>query len=407
MPPIVDDAEPLATLDVSDPERFRCGGHWPVFARLRREAPVHHCADSAYGPYWSVTRHDDVARVEKDPATYSSQGNIIIGDVPPEFDCTQAFATADPPVHTRERRPVVPCVSPPRLKALEAETRAWIATILDGLPRAETFDWGRRVARELTTRMAARLFDFPQHEREQLDRWYKVLVTTPTPNGLVTSWAERGEALAAYRERLLGLWRARVGQGGPDILSALANDPGTAGMAADPMRLVGTVSLIAGANEAAQAALSGCVVAFDRYPEQWARLKQAPGLIDNAVEEIVRWQSPITHMRRTAIEDTELRDQTIRAGDKVVLWYCSANRDETVFDDGGQLRIDRPNARRHLGYGSGIHRCLGHHVARFELGLLLEAMLARFERIEVVGRAEPLASNFSSNYREVRVRVFA
>ena len=397
--------EPLRSLDVSDPELFRTGRHWDLLARLRREAPVHYTETSPYGPYWSVTRHEDIAYVEKHHEVYSSQGNVIIGDVPPEFDCTRAFATFDPPEHTRDRKPVVPCVSPPRLTELEAGTRATIAAILDGLPRNQVFDWGRRVSYEMTTRMAAVLFDFPESEREQLNFWYQVLVTTPAPDGLVTSWEARDAVLAEYRERLLGMWNERTAKSGADIISALAQDPGTARMIEDPMWLVGTVSLIAGANEAAQAALSGCIVAFDQYPAQWDKLRDEPALIANAVDEIVRWQSPITHMRRTATEDTVLGSANIRAGDRVVLWYCSANRDEGLFDDGNSLRIDRHNARRHLAYGFGIHRCLGHHVAKLQLRLLLEEMLARFERVEIVGQAERLASNFSSNYRKVPVRL--
>lgn len=395
---------PLAALDVSLPSRFRSDSHWPLFARLRREAPVHYCAESAYGPYWSVSRYDDIVAVEKNCAQFSSDGNVIINDVPAEFDCTRAFATSDPPVHTRERRAVLPAVAPPRLAALEAQIRGDIAALLDRLPRGETLDWAKELSEEITTLMIAALFDLPREDRHRLSYWSEVLVTTPQPGAAVETWAERDAAVNDYREYLTDLWadRARAKRG-DDIISLLARDPGTAQLIDDPMRFIGTVTLIAGANEAARGALSGSIVAFNQFPDEWQKLRDRRDLLENAVEEIVRWQTPILHMRRTTTEDVVLSGQPIPAGERVVMWYCSGNRDENYFPDGDVLTIERHNARRHLAYGSGIHRCLGHHVARMELKILLEEMLDRFERVELDGTPERLASNFSSNYSRVPV----
>jgi len=394
----------LSTLDISRAERFQDESHWPLFARLRHEDPVHLCSESAYGPYWSITRYDDIVAIERDHRRFSSDGNVIIGDVPPAFDCTRAFATSDPPVHTRERRAVSPAVARPRVAALEAQTRLWICELLDALPRDEAFDWVQRVSAELTTRMMAKLFDFPLDERNRLAYWYEVLVTSPGEGALVKTWEERDDVVAQYRDRLLALWRERTLAPGQDVVSALATDPCTASMADDdPMHLVGTVSLIAGANEAARAALSGAVVGFHRFPEQWERLRASPSLLNNAVAEIVRWQTPISHMRRNATTDIDLRGRTIRKGDRVVMWYCSGNRDEAWFENGDRLRIERGNARRHLSFGFGIHRCLGQHLAQMELRLLLEEMLKRFERVELAAEPKRIVSNFSSNYSEVLV----
>src|SRR5690606_8386296 len=190
---------------------------------------------------------------------------------------------------------------------------------------------------------------------------------------------------------------------GTDVLSALAHSPVAPRMLEDPMHLVGTVSLIAGANEAARGALSGLVVAFERFPQEWEKLRATPSLLGNAVAEIVRWQSPIVHMRRTATTDIEFGGRRIREGDRVVMWYCSGNGDESWFEDGASLRIDRPNARRHLGYGVGIHRCLGQHVAEMMLRVLLEEILKRFARIELAAEPRRIASNFSANYGELLV----
>jgi len=396
---------PLDALDVSDPERFRQHTHLPYFARLRREDPVHFCPTSVYGPYWSVTRHDDILAVEVNHRQFSSNGNVIIGDVPAEFDATRAFATSDPPVHTQERQGVSPALSRRRVAELEDETRGSVGTLLDGLPRDEPFNWATRVSAELTTQMAATLFGFPMTERYRLMQWAEALVTTPGVGAIVESWSQREAVICEYQARILELWRQRSTAPGGDVISTLTQCPHTARMADDPTHLLGTITLVAGANEAARGALSGCVVAFDMFPGEWERLRVDPSLAGNAAAEIVRWQTPIIHMRRTATEDVELRGRRIRKGDRVVMWYCSGNRDERLFENGDALEIDRRNARQHVGFGGGIHRCVGSYVAEMQLRLLLEEMLARFPRIEVVAEPTRVASNFSANYEEVLVRI--
>ncbi|MCC7548384.1 MAG: cytochrome P450 [Burkholderiales bacterium] len=392
---------PLEALDVSSPLLFQQELHGPLFARLRREAPVHHCRASAYGPYWSITRHADIQAVELDHVRFSSQGNIIIGDVPAAFDSTQAFATSDPPVHTHERGAVTPALSAQRIARLEAHTREGVRAVLDALPRGLIFDWAERVSAELTARMVGALFDLAPQERARLAAWAEVLVTAPAPGAIAQTWAQRAAILEEYRERMLALWRARAPAPGEDVISALTRSSYTAGMVLDPDRLIGTITLVAGANEAARGALSGCIVAFDRFPGEWQRLRAQPALADNAAAEIVRWQTPIIHMRRTATADVELHGQRIRRGDRVVLWYCSANRDEALFDAADTLRIDRANARRHLSFGAGIHRCIGAHAAHVQVRVLLQEMLARDLRVELDGVPRRLASNFSAGYAQL------
>jgi cytochrome P450 len=396
---------PLAAFDVSRAERFGSQTHWPFFARLRQEDPVHFCASSIHGPYWSITRYADIAAIERDHRAFSSAGNVIIGDVPAEFDAP-AFATADPPVHTRERRAVLPAVSPKRLVTLAPRVRANIGTLLDGLPRHVPFDWVERVSIELTTQMVALLFDFPWEERKQFAAWCEAVVTTPAPGAIVATWAERDAMMADYRSRMEQLWHQRTAAGaGEDILSALAHNSDTVGMIDDPAHLLGTLTLIAGANEAARGALSGGIVAFDEYPEELEKLRERPALMANAASEIVRWQTPISHMRRTATRDVEFCGKHINKGEKVVLWYCSGNRDEQVFQQADRFQIERPNAARHLAYGFGIHRCLGSHVAELQVQLLWEEILKRFAKVELAGEAMCKASNFSSGYEQLSVRI--
>lgn len=401
------DAEvtPLADLDVSRVDRFQTNSHWPHFARLRQEDPIHFCRESAYGPYWSITKYDDILAVEVNHRQFSSDGNVIIGDVPADFDATRAFATSDPPVHTRERQAVAPALSPKRVARIEEHIRSCIRTLLDELPRHEPFDWAKRVSAELTTQMVATLFDFPWAERHRLSYWAEALVTTPAPCAITKTWAEREAIVGEYRERMLEIWRRRADGPCDDVIAALAQCPNTASMADDSGHLLGTVTLVAGANEASRGALSGSVVAFNQFPAEWDSLRANRSLVPNAAAEIVRWQTPITHMRRTASEDLEFRGKPIRKGDRVVMWYCSGNRDEAYFEDGDVLKVDRRNARRHLSFGSGIHRCLGSHVAEMQLRVLLEEVLERFTRIELVAEPKRTPSNFSASYDEVLVRV--
>ena len=313
------------------------------------------------------------------------------------------------PIHRfipAKRRAVLPAVSPKRLVTLAPRVRANIGSLLDGLPRHAPFDWVERVSTELTTQMVALLFDFPWEERKQFAAWCEAVVTTPAPGAIVATWAERDAMMADYRNRVEQLWHQRAAaEAGEDILSALAHNSGTVGMIDDPAHLLGTLTLIAGANEAARGALSGGIVAFDEYPEELEKLRERPALMANAASEIVRWQTPISHMRRTATRDLEFCGKHISKGEKVVLWYCSGNRDEQVFLKADRFQIERPNAARHLAYGFGIHRCLGSHVAELQVQLLWEEILKRFVRIELAGEATCKASNFSSGYEQLSVRI--
>lgn len=376
------------------------------FTQLRASSPVHYCAKSQYGSYWSVTRRQDIVDVERAHETYSSANNVIIGDVPEEFDDTQAFATADPPVHTLERQATVPGTGPARASELRADTQSLVESLLESTPRGDVFDWSASVSAEITRHMATKLFGFDAAERHQLELWYQILVTTPGPGAAVATWAERATKLADYRARIEELWQQRADADEADyqdVIAGLVHNPDTHNLIDNPMRLLGTVSLIAGANEAARVALDACIVAFNQYPQEWEKLYARPELITQAAAEIVRWQSPILHMRRTATEDAELAGQRIAAGDKVVLWYYSGNRDETWFNTPEALSIDRDNVNQHVGFGAGIHRCLGRHIARMELEVVLTALLER-GLPELVEPPLAIASNFSSAYQSVLVR---
>ncbi len=400
---------PLDQIDVSDARLFQTDSHWKFFERLRDEDPVHYCAQSDFGPYWSVTRYDDIVTVEKDPETYSSSPTIVIGDPAADFRLRPGFIGMDGPTHIAHRRVVQPVVAPRNLKRLEPVVRKHVIDILDGLPRGETFDWVDRVSIELTTILLATLFDFPFEERRKLTFWSDMATSSPGTGALhgITEEERRGHLMdcLAYFE---DIWRQRTGGADGverlDFVSALANDGATADM--EPMLKLGTLNLlIVGGNDTTRNSISGGVLALNEHPSEYQKLRDDPSLIPNMVSEMIRWQTPLAHMRRTATRDTELAGKQIKAGEKVVMWYVSANRDERAIPRADEFLIDRKNARQHLSFGWGVHFCVGSRVAEMQLQVLWEEILKRFHTVEVVGEPVRVRSNFVKGFSELPVRL--
>jgi cytochrome P450 len=396
---------PIEDVDPSEAILFETQAHHDVFRRLRREDPVHYTADSAFGPYWSVTKFHDIVTVDSNHKVFSSQGNIVIGEAPEDF-ITPMFIAMDQPKHDVQRRAAQPAVAPTQLSELEALIRTRVCNILDELPVGETFNWVDKVSIELTTQMLATLFDFPFEDRHLLPYWSDVTTTSETV-GAEADMAERarilGECLAYFTE----LWKERAAKPRQfDFISLLAHDPETKDMVNDPMELLGNLMLlIVGGNDTTRNSISGGVYFLNKNPDEYAKLKADPDLIPNMVSEIIRYQTPLAHMRRNALEDFELGGKTIRKGDKVVMWYASGNRDEDVIEDPDAFRIDRERARHHVSFGFGIHRCMGNRVAEMQLRILWEEILARFDQIEMMAEPTRVRSNFVTGYTDLPVRL--
>jgi cytochrome P450 len=398
---------PLDQIDVSDPALYRDDVWMPYFARLRRDAPVHYHADGRFGPFWSITRYRDIVQAELAHKTLSSAsglGGITIRDRPKELELPM-FIAMDPPRHDDQRRVVQPIVAPANLAKLEAVIRHHATDILDRLPRGETFNWVEHVSIELTVRMLATLFDFPFEDRHKLQFWSDCATQDVNAGGYIDSEEKREAVFAECVGYFMRLWNERVNaEPRPDLISMLAHGESTRNMG--PREYLGNLLLlIIGGNDTTRNSISGGLLFLNQNPGEYDKLRANPALIETMVPEIIRYQTPLAHMRRTATADTPIGGTVIPAGAKVVMWYISGNRDAEAIEAPDRFIIDRPRPRQHLSFGFGIHRCVGNRLAELQLKILWEEILQRFPAIEVVGEAKRVYSTFVHGISELPVRI--
>lgn len=402
---------PLADpFDVSRKELYAEDTFEEVFRRHRAEAPIHYVPDSLFGPYWSVSTYKPIVHIEALPKIFSSSwkyGGISIAfDPDKELENEirmPMFIAMDPPEHTAQRRTIAPSFGPGEVAAMKDEVRTRTGEVLDSLPLGQPFDWVEKVSIELTTGMLAKLFDFPWERRHKLTWWSDMggdVERIRSPQGLL----ERNAALAEMGAAFAELWQQKAANPGKDLISVMLRSDAMSHMSHQEF-LGNLILLIVGGNDTTRNSMSAYAYGLHRYPQERAKLEADPSLIPNAVQELIRWQTPLAHMRRTVEQDTEVDGVAMKKGDKVVMWYISANRDESVFPDGEHIRIDRENARRHLSFGYGIHRCVGARVAELQLVTLLEEMAKRRLRVNVLAEPERVAQCFVHGYKALPVEL--
>ncbi len=393
---------PLAALDVSDPRLLEQDAWGPFFKRLRDEDPVHFTENELFGRFWSVTKFDDIMYVDTHHEIFSSEPNIVIDDQDEEFPLPM-FIAMDQPKHDEQRKVAQPVVAPMNLAKLEGTIRTRVQTILDSLPIGERFNWVDKVSIELTTQMLATLFDFPFEDRRKLTFWSDMATANIEAMGITDD--ERKAHLLECLEYFTRLWNERVNKppsGDMDLVSMLAHGESTKNM--QPMEYLGNlILLIVGGNDTTRNSISGGVVFLNQNPKEYDKLRKDLKLIPNMVSEIIRYQTPLAHMRRIALMDTELGGKKIKKGDKVVMWYVSGNRDSDAIDRPDEFLIDRAKARHHLSFGFGIHRCMGNRLAEMQLRILWEEIMKRFSNIELVGEPVRVCSNFVKGYTDLPV----
>jgi cytochrome P450 len=381
---------------------------------LRARGPIHWNDASKFGPHWSVMQYRPIQHIESLPKIFSSSWEY--GGITVERDLTKEmldfnqpmpmFIAMDPPQHSAQRRTVAPAFGPAEVERMRADAVSRTSAVLDALPIGTPFDWVKSVSMELTTQMLAILFDFPWEERDKLNKWSDMagdIEIGVTSEGRARRAAESVELAGAFMQ----LWNAKAQDpSGPDLISIMLRSDAMSHMEPNEF-LANLVLLIVGGNDTTRNSMSAYAWGLHQYPDQRAILEQnhSPELAVNAMHEIIRWQTPLSHMRRTATEDTELFGQQIKKHDRIALWYTSANRDESVFENGEHIQVERENARRHLSFGYGIHRCVGARVAELQLTTLIAELQKRRLRVNVVEAPEIVPACFVHGYKQMMVEL--
>ena len=402
-------AQALETLNPAQPELFSGDAMWSYFERLRREDPVHYTAESDYGPFWSITRYNDIMAVDTNHQVFSSADGITLQSLESKAENANrptrpSFISMDPPKHDVQRKAVSPVVAPGNLHQMAPVIRERAGQILDALPIGVEFDWVDLVSKELTAMTLATLFDFPFEDRRQLTHWSDMF-TAPPGHGPVKSWEHKRQEITACFSRFTELWNERVNSPPQfDLISMMAHNPATRDM--DIHEFHGNVALlIIGGNDTTRNTISGSIYALNQNPDQYAKLKADHSMIASMVSETIRWQTPLAHMARTATQDFEMHGKTIRKGDRVAMWYVSGNRDDSVITNPNAYLIDRERPRQHMSFGFGVHRCVGNRLAELQLQIIWEEILARFPDIQVVGEPVRSHSVFVKGYETLPVLI--
>jgi cholest-4-en-3-one 26-monooxygenase len=398
-------------LDLVDPERFANRGYpHELWTRLRAEEPVARVEAPGYAPFWAVTKHADVLSVSAQPLQYSSaQGITLAREGAPPMPPTEILVLTDPPKHGPMRRLVLPWFTPKAVRAQRAELDAIALDIVAGaVPPGGSGDLDvvERIAAPFPLALIAWILGVPRADWDLLFRLSNEVIGKDDPE-YRRPGESPGRTIKRARGEIHGYFQQLVAerrrQPEDDLVSALVRGTIDGIPLSDEQLLSYCELFIEAGNETTRNAISGALLAFCEYPSEWEKLRERPAMLPDAVDEILRWVSPISHFTRVATADCELRGVTIRAGEQLALYYASANRDEEVFDDPFTFRADRsPNP--HLAFGFGEHFCIGAHIARVEIELILRHLLGRVSRFELAGPVERLSSVVNGSIKRLPLR---
>ena len=395
-------------------ETFINGQPFDLFKRLRKEAPIYWHEESLdFEPgFWALTKHEDIVRVSKDPLTFSSAvgGHLMSMGDPEVVDPTAVAAIVgnmigmDPPDHQIYRKMVAPSFTPKAIKALEVDMRAKIRELLENVEDKGEFNFVTEISEQLPLWVLCEMMGIPESERPKIRDLVNNLTDASIqqdPSNSFQIWVNYMELFKMGRDMI----EERRKNPTDDLMSVVANTK-IEGGELPPELLDGffLLMVIAG-NETTRNTLTGGLMALTENPEEREKLLKDPSLISNATDEMLRWVTSVIYFRRTATKDTNIRGQDIKAGDKVVMWYGSANRDEDVFTDGDLFKVDRGNAKKHLAFGAGEHLCLGNRLGHMQIRILFEELLSRYPNIHSTSDPVRIPSNFLAGISELKVSI--
>jgi cytochrome P450 len=384
------------SVNLSDLDLFDSGAPWQIFEDLRTNEPIHWSEEAAPNRgFWSLTKYHDIVSVLRDPSTFTSERFTNLEEVDSEQEeARRSLLETDGTRHRALRKLLQGQFTPAAVAHYETFLRGLTATTLDKAFALGEFDFVKEIAADFPINVLARLLDVPEKDTQQLIEWGNRMIGFRSPAALEVF--AYGDALAKDRQ----------GKDGTDLVSVLINGEMQDGIPLSERDFhTNFLLLVVAGNETTRHTISHTMMNLIRYPAQLQRLQENPELIPWAVEEFLRFASPVYHFRRTATKDVQMHDKVIRAGDKVVTWFASGNRDPEIFENANNFDVAR-NPNEHMTFGrGGPHMCLGNALARIELRIMFEDLVSRIDSMEITGPVDFLRSNFVHGVKRMPVKV--